>query len=76
MSDVDLHPADWPHPNDRPCDECGHIWFAGERPHEYLDHSAQRPEDATVLCRLCRQQRSLPRAEPEDEQSSAWRWRR
>jgi hypothetical protein len=60
--DEDRHPEDWPHPNDRPCDQCGHIWFRGERPHEYLEHDAQRPEDVTVLCRLCRQQRGLRRA--------------
>jgi hypothetical protein len=72
MSEEDLHPADWPHPNERPCDQCGHIWFAGERRHDYVEHSGERPEEITVLCRLCRQQRGLPRAEPEDEQSSAW----
>lgn len=59
-------PADWPHPNDRPCDGCGHIWFAGERPHEYLEHDAVRAEDVTVLCRLCRRQRGLRRAPAQD----------
>ena len=67
MSDEeDRHPADWPHPNDRPCDQCGHVWFAGERPHEYLEHDAERPESVTVLCRLCRRQRGLSRAAPAD----------
>jgi hypothetical protein len=66
MSDDDeRHPDDWPHPNERPCDECGHVWFAGERRHEYLAHTAERPEDVEVLCVLCRQQRGLPRAPPE-----------
>jgi hypothetical protein len=65
MTDDDRQPADWPHPNERPCDQCGHVWFAGERPHDYLDHAAGRHEDVTVLCTLCRQQRRLPRAEPE-----------
>ncbi|MGI9098462.1 MAG: hypothetical protein ACR2H2_08225 [Solirubrobacteraceae bacterium] len=59
MTDEDRHPAEWPHPNDRPCAECGHIWFVGERRHEYLDHSAESPEDVEVLCVLCRQQRGL-----------------
>jgi hypothetical protein len=64
--DEDRHPEDWPHPNERPCHQCGHIWFRGERPHEYLEHDAQqRPEDVTVLCRLCRQQRGLRRAPAE-----------
>jgi hypothetical protein len=61
--DDDRHPADWPHPNDRPCDECGHIWFLGERRHEYLDHRADEPADVEVLCVLCRRQRGLARAE-------------
>lgn len=65
MSDEDLHPEGWPHPNERPCEDCGHIWFGGERRHEYIDHAAQRPEDVTVLCVLCRRQRGLPRAAPE-----------
>jgi hypothetical protein len=66
MTDDDRHPADWPHPNERPCDQCGHIWFAGERRHDYLDHAADHHEDVTVLCTLCRRQQRLPRAEPED----------
>ena len=61
--DNDRHPADWPHPDDRPCDDCGHIWFAGERRHEYVDHGAGSHEDAKVLCVLCRRQRGLARAE-------------
>ena len=63
MSDDDLHPDSWPHPNERQCEDCGHIWFPGERRHEYLDHSAASPDDVTVLCVLCRRQRGLKRAE-------------
>ncbi|HEX8157159.1 MAG TPA: hypothetical protein VF526_07210 [Solirubrobacteraceae bacterium] len=62
MIDEDRHPADWPHPNTRPCNNCGHIWFAGERRHEYLDHGAERPEDVEVLCVLCRRKQGLSRA--------------
>lgn len=61
--DDDRHPADWPHPNERPCDDCGHVWFAGERRHEYLADSAERHEDVEVLCVLCRRQRGLAPAE-------------
>ncbi len=62
-SDEARHPADWPDPNARPCEDCGHVWFAGERRHEYLDHNTEHADDATVLCVLCRQQRGLRRAE-------------
>jgi hypothetical protein len=62
-ADDDRHPDDWPHPNDRPCEDCGHVWFPGERRHEYVDHDAERPEDVEVLCVLCRQQRGFARAE-------------
>ncbi|MDQ3850160.1 MAG: calreticulin family protein [Actinomycetota bacterium] len=58
-----LYPADWPHPNTRPCEDCGHVWFAGERRHEYVDPDAKRPEDAQVLCVLCRRQRALARTD-------------
>jgi|GEM_PF-4461384 len=47
----------WPDPNERNCDACGHVWFAGERQHQYMD-GAVRPQDATVLCVLCRRQSS------------------
>jgi hypothetical protein len=57
--------TDWPDPNERPCDECGHVWFPGERRHEYVDTGAARPEDAGVLCDLCRRQRALARAHPD-----------
>lgn len=62
IDDDARHPADWPHPNTRPCDDCGHVWFTRERRHEYIDHDAQRHEDVEVLCVLCRQQRGLARA--------------
>ena len=61
--DDDRDPADWPHPNERPCDDCGHIWFRGERRHEYLDHGADDPADAEVLCALCRRRRRLARVD-------------
>ena len=56
-------PEGWPDPNERNCDDCGHVWFAGERRHVYADVDAARPEDADVVCALCRRQRARPRAE-------------
>ncbi len=61
MTDEQVLPDGWPDPHDRPCDECGHVWFAGQRRHEYLDLSAERHEDVEVLCVLCRRQRGLSR---------------
>jgi len=49
-------------PNARPCDDCGHVWFAGERRHEYLDSSGDGRQDAEVICVLCREQRGLTRS--------------
>jgi hypothetical protein len=64
------HRSERPDPNTRPCEDCGHIWFAGERRHEYLDHGAERNDDAEVLCLLCRQERALQR--PEKPSSQHW----
>lgn len=62
------HPADRPHPNERPCEDCGHVWFAGERRHSYVDHDAARPEGVEVLCVLCLQQRGFaPTTSSEDD---------
>jgi hypothetical protein len=33
-------------PNTRPCADCGHVWFAGERRHVYVG-------DDEVVCILC-----------------------
>jgi hypothetical protein len=51
------HPEDWPDPRDRVCDDCGHVWFAGERRHEYADPGADSPDESDVVCILCRQKR-------------------
>jgi len=51
------------HPNTRPCHDCGHIWFAGERRHEYLDEGDGDHADDRVLCVLCRRQRGMARRE-------------
>jgi hypothetical protein len=59
-------PADRPDPNSKPCVDCGHVWFAGERRHEYLVPDAERQDDPDVLCLLCRQRRGLKRAVEPD----------
>lgn len=50
-------PDGWPDPNDRDCDDCAHVWFAGERRHWYADVEAAGPDESDVLCTLCRRQR-------------------
>jgi hypothetical protein len=63
MSPAAPTPDGWPDPNERTCDDCGHVWFAGERRHEYADPEAASPEAADVVCVLCRRQRERPRSE-------------
>jgi hypothetical protein len=53
-----------PHPNSLPCAACGHVWFAGERRHEYVERSDAGGGDADVLCVLCRAQRMRTRDGP------------
>jgi len=66
---VDEHVSSgrWPHPNTRSCHDCGHVWFSGERLHEYdvggLERLPDRHEDVHVVCVLCLQQRRLVREE-------------
>ncbi len=55
-------PDGWPDPNERVCDDCGHVWFSGERRHEYADVQAAEPEESDVVCVLCRRQRERPRS--------------
>lgn len=54
---------DLPDPDKLPCDECGHVWFPGERPHGYIDQD----DGVVVLCRLCFRQRLLSPAAPQDD---------
>ena len=79
---VDEHVASghWPDPSTRPCHDCGHVWFTGERRHEYdvdhLDRPAAEPEDVHVVCVLCHRQRQFERGEELPEfgarPSSPW----
>lgn len=63
-------PAGWPDANERNCDDCGHVWFAGERRHHYADVEAAGPEQSDVVCILCRRQRERPR--DDDVRWSGW----
>jgi hypothetical protein len=56
-------PDGWPDPNERNCDDCGHVWFAGERRHHYADPDAGSADESDVVCVLCRRQREKPRDE-------------
>ena len=56
-------PDQQPHPNETPCVDCGHVWFAGERQHVYVavrDRTAAQKEEQEVVCALCRQVRKRP----------------
>jgi hypothetical protein len=52
-----------PHPNTRPCSDCEHVWFEGERRHEYVDAAGEitAEDEADVVCILCRVKRRRPR---------------
>jgi len=75
LADEHVSSGRWPHPNERPCSDCGHVWFRGERSHAYdvdhLDSLADEPDDVHVVCVLCHRQRSFERG--EEEASPAWR---
>lgn len=49
-------------PNTRPCADCGHVWFAGERKHVYVADGAADERDE-VICVLCQRVRERPRSE-------------
>ena len=55
-----------PHPNSVPCADCGHIWFEGERRHEYVDDvgTVTIEDGADAVCVLCHQKRRRKR-EPD-----------
>lgn len=57
-----------PHPNTVPCEDCGHVWFAGERRHEYADAAGEITieNDGGVVCRLCRVKRGRSRSTGDD----------
>jgi hypothetical protein len=58
-------------PNELPCAACGHVWFAGERRHQWCDPEPGAPGEAQVLCALCLRQR---RISPAERRPTHWRW--
>jgi hypothetical protein len=63
-----------PHPNTMPCADCGHVWFEGERRHEYVDAAGTVTieDDAEAVCVLCRRKRGRPR--PSDGEGYVTHW--
>ena len=64
-----------PHPNTLPCVDCGHIWFEGERRHEYADAiGIVTIEDGAVpVCQLCLRKRVRGRR-PGDDKGFVSHW--
>jgi hypothetical protein len=53
-----------PSPNRLPCTDCGHVWTAGERRHEYdhhLGYSAEHHESVEPVCTSCHHRRENER---------------
>lgn len=53
-----------PDPNDVPCSDCGHVWEAGQRRHEYdhhLGYSAEHHEHVESVCTTCHHARETER---------------
>ncbi len=65
-------------PDDTPCADCGHVWFAGERRHVRVDgrgQAAADDADGDVVCLLCQGARARAATHGEDEPSaSRWTW--
>lgn len=55
MSEPRDFPQPRPHPNTLPCTDCGHVWFEGERRHQYVtaDGAITIEEDGEPVCQLC-----------------------
>ena len=57
---VEVRTGHRPHPNTLPCVDCGHVWRAGERRHEYDHHrgyAAEHHLDVVAVCTLCHAKR-------------------
>lgn len=57
---VEIRTGKRPHPNTLPCADCGHVWAAGERRHEYdhhLGYAAEHHLDVEPVCTVCHAKR-------------------
>lgn len=63
---VEVRTGRRPHPNSLPCTDCGHVWFKGERRHEYDHHLGYAPEhhlDVEPVCTTCHHARDDAKAQ-------------
>jgi hypothetical protein len=63
---VEVRTGRRPRPNTIPCVDCGHVWKAGERRHEYdhhLGYKAEHHYDVQAVCTRCQRARSVKRGE-------------
>ena len=61
---VEVRTGRRPHPNSLPCKDCGHVWSAGERRHEYdhyLGYAAAHHYDVEPVCTKCHADRDSAR---------------
>ena len=63
-----------PHPNTLPCADCGHVWFEGERRHQYVeqDGTITIEQDADVVCQLCHVKRRRPTGAEQEGGTKSW----
>ncbi len=62
---VEVRTGRRPHPNTLPCTDCGHIWFEGERRHEYdhhLGYAGKHHYDVEPVCTRCHTARDSVKA--------------
>lgn len=63
---VEVRTGRRPRPNTLPCTDCGHVWSAGERRHEYdhyLGYAAEHHDDVEPVCTICHSRRAWAKGE-------------
>lgn len=76
---VEVQNGRFPHPNDVPCVDCGHLWTEGEgaRQHQYdhyLGYGAAHHYDVQIVCSRCHGARGVERGEFHHERRSDGRF--